>query len=66
MTVVRKLLRKHNYRRRKAQKKQTLKSVAHRDEQFAKIAAFKANMRIVFDTLLPRWNYRALPNQTLV
>jgi len=27
---------------------------------------FKANMRIVFDTVLPRWNYRALPNQTLV
>jgi len=27
---------------------------------------FKANMRIVFDTVLPRWNYRALPNRTLV
>ena len=27
---------------------------------------FKANMRIVFDTVLPRWNYRALPNQTLI
>jgi hypothetical protein len=27
---------------------------------------FIENMRIVFDTVLPRWNYRALPNQTLV
>lgn len=27
---------------------------------------FKANMRIVFDSVLPRWNYRALPNRTLV
>lgn len=27
---------------------------------------FKLNMRIVFDTILPRWNYRALPNQTVV
>ena len=36
-SVVRKLLKKHNYRRRKAQKKQTMKSVPHRDEQFTKI-----------------------------
>ena len=55
-TVVCKLLRKHNYRRRKAQKKQTLKSVAHRDEQFAKISELKAEFRtagnpiISFDT----------------
>jgi len=27
---------------------------------------FKTNMRIVFDTVLPRWNYRALPHRTLV
>lgn len=27
---------------------------------------FKLNMRIVFDTVLPQWNYRALPNQTFV
>ena len=27
---------------------------------------FKLNMRIVFDTVLPRWNYRAIPIQTLV
>jgi len=55
-SVVVKLLKKHNYRRRKAQKKETLKSVPHRDEQFAKIAALKAEFRaagnpiISFDT----------------
>ena len=55
-SVVHKLLRKHGYRRRKAQKKQTMKSVAHRDEQFAKIkelvAEFTAggNPIISFDT----------------
>jgi hypothetical protein len=37
-TVVRKLLKKHHYRRRKALKKQTLKTVAHRNEQFENIA----------------------------
>ena len=53
---MRKLLRKHNYRRRKVQKKQTLKFVAHRDEQFTKIAEFKAEFQaagnpiISFDT----------------
>jgi len=55
-SVVRKLLRKHHYRRRKAQKKQTLKTVPHRDAQFAKISALKAefvaagNPIISFDT----------------
>jgi len=55
-TVVRKLLHKHHYRRRKAQKKQTLKTVAHRDEQFGKIAQLKAEFQaagnpiISFDT----------------
>ena len=55
-TVVRKLLSKHQYRRRKAQKKQTLKSVAHRDEQFSKIKDLKAefgaagNPIVSFDT----------------
>jgi len=55
-SVVRKLLKKHKYRRRQAQKKQTLKSVAHRDEQFAKIAELKAEFQaagnpvISFDT----------------
>jgi hypothetical protein len=27
---------------------------------------FKANMRIVFDTVLPQWNYRVLPTRTVV
>lgn len=42
-SVVHKLLKKHNYRRRKAQKKKTMKSVPHRDEQFAKIKALSAD-----------------------
>jgi len=29
-------------------------------------ADFKLNMRLIFDTVLPQWNYRALPNQTVV
>jgi hypothetical protein len=37
-TVVRKLLQKHHYRRRKALKKQTLKNVPHRNDQFENIA----------------------------
>jgi len=37
-TVIRKLLKKHNYRRRKAQKKKTMKEVPHRNEQFENIA----------------------------
>jgi hypothetical protein len=37
-TVIRKLLKKHNYRRRKAQKKRTMKEVPHRNEQFENIA----------------------------
>jgi len=55
-SVIKKLLQKHNYRRRKAQKKKTMKSVAHRDEQFrniqAQVAEFKAqgNPIISFDT----------------
>ena len=36
--VVRKLLKKHGYRRRKAQKKATMKEVEHRNEQFENIA----------------------------
>lgn len=39
--VIRKLLRKHNYRRRKAQKKQTMKSVKNRNEQFENIARLR-------------------------
>ena len=55
-SVVRKLLKKHRYRRRQAQKKQTLKSVAHRNEQFTRIAELKAEFQaagnpiISFDT----------------
>jgi Rhodopirellula transposase DDE domain len=37
-TVVRQLLKKHHYRRRQALKKQTLKTVPHRNEQFENIA----------------------------
>ncbi len=37
-TVVCKLLKKHHYRRRKALKKQTLKTVPYRNEQFENIA----------------------------
>lgn len=55
-SVVQKLLKKHNYHRRKAQKKQTMKTVPNRNEQFvnieAQIAAYKANHNpiISFDT----------------
>ena len=41
-TVIRQLLDKHNYRRRKAQKKQTMKTVENRDAQFENISRFKA------------------------
>jgi hypothetical protein len=37
-TVIRKLLKKHHYRRRQALKKQTMKNVPHRNEQFENIA----------------------------
>jgi len=40
--VGRKLLKKHNYRRRKAQKKQTMKRVPHRNEQFENLQRLKA------------------------
>jgi transposase len=36
-SVINKLLKKHNYRRRKAQKKQTIKAVPNRDAQFLNI-----------------------------
>jgi hypothetical protein len=42
-TVVRKLLKKHGYRRRQAQKRITMKSeIPHRDEQFKNISKLKA------------------------
>ena len=32
-----------------------------------KVAAdFKTTMRIVFDEVLPQWNYRALPGKTVI
>jgi transposase len=40
-SVVRKLLHKHHYRRRKAQKRQTMKAVKHRNEQFENIQRLK-------------------------
>jgi hypothetical protein len=45
--VIRKLLKKHNYHRRKAQKKQTMKSVKNRNEQFENIAKLKSEYRAV-------------------
>ena len=39
--VVRQLLKKHGYRRRKAQKKRTMKQGTHRNEQFENIARLK-------------------------
>ena len=42
-TVIRTLLRKHNYRRRKAQKKRTVKEVPNRNEQFENIARLIAD-----------------------
>jgi rRNA-processing protein FCF1 len=41
VTVIRKLLRKHKYSRRKAQKKQTMKTVKDKDAQFENIAQLK-------------------------
>jgi hypothetical protein len=43
---------------------QVIETVYQTGRQVA--ADFKAKMRIVFDTTLPRWNYRALPNQTVI
>jgi transposase len=40
-SVVRKLLHQHHYRRRKAQKRQTMKAVKHRNEQFENIQHLK-------------------------
>jgi hypothetical protein len=43
--TVRKLLKSHNYRRRKAQKKRTMKEVPQRNEQFENIARLIAEYR---------------------
>jgi transposase len=42
LTVIHQLLDKHNYGRRKAQKKDTMKTVKDRDAQFENISKFKA------------------------
>jgi hypothetical protein len=42
VTVIKKLLIKHGFKRRKAEKKMTLKNVAGRDEQFGRIAELKS------------------------
>ena len=39
--VIKRLLKKHNFKRKKAQKKRTLKSVENRNEQFENIAKLK-------------------------
>lgn len=41
-TVIRKLLEKHNYKRRKAQKKACMKEVKNRNEQFENIARLRS------------------------
>jgi len=51
-SVVKKLLKKHNYRRRKAQKKQTMKSVPHRDEQFQNIDRLVGEFRAKGDPII--------------
>ncbi len=43
LNVVRQLLKKHNYRRRKAQKRNSKKDVAYRNEQFENIIRLKAD-----------------------
>ena len=42
VTVIKKLLKKHRFKRRQAEKKQTMKQVEGRDEQFEHIATLKA------------------------
>jgi transposase len=51
-TVIHKLLKKHQFRRRKAQKKQTLKSVPQRDAQFGQIAALLTDYRSVGNPII--------------
>lgn len=51
-SVVSKLLKKHNYRRRKAQKKQTIKTVPHRDAQFVHIEALVAEFMASYNPII--------------
>ena len=60
--VIRQLLRKHNFRRRKAQKSKTAKQVKNRDRQFKNISKIKAkyiagavNPVISMDTKKKEW-----------
>jgi len=47
LNVVRQLLKKHNYRRRKAQKRSSRKNVVHRNEQFENIIRLKDKFEAV-------------------
>lgn len=51
-TVIRQLLRKHDYRRRKAQKTKTAKNVANRNEQFENIATPQADYRMAGNPII--------------
>lgn len=51
-TVIKKLLKKHGYRRRKAQKKKTMKTVANRDEQFKNIQKLIAEFSAAGDPII--------------
>jgi hypothetical protein len=51
-TVIGKLLKKHDYRRRQALKKQTMKNVAHRNEQFENIARLIADYEMTENPIM--------------
>lgn len=51
-SVIRKLLKKHNYRRRKAQKKKSMKTVVHRDEQFLNIQRLVTEFKAQGDPII--------------
>ena len=50
--VVRQLLKKHHYRRRQAQKKQTMRNVPQRNEQFEKILRLQAEFEAAGNPIL--------------
>jgi len=52
LTVIRKLLKKHNYRRRKAQKRKAMKSVEDKEKQFENIARLKSAYQACGDPVL--------------
>jgi len=51
-TVIKKLLKKHGFKRRKAQKKETMKKVAGRNDQFERIAELKALYQAAGDPVI--------------